>query len=290
MSNVRKRPLRDTATGDDTTVVELPAPTAFPLFTALGITLLFAGLVTHVFVSAAGVLFATYGVIGWLGEVLPEERVEAVEVRPPNLRAAVIKPRPAAVAALEPGVSGHRVRVPAEIHPYRAGAVGGAAGAAAMAVTACLYGLLAHASPWYPVNLLAASAMPSLASATAQQLAAFHPTALAVALIIHSVVSLLVGLLYAALLPTLPGHPMLWGGAIAPLLWSGLLWSAMGVIDPALADRVRWSWFALSQSAFGFITGATIVRMERIETLQTWPLAARAGIESSDNSEAGEVE
>ena len=44
---------------------------------------------------------------------------------------------------------------------------------------------------------------------------------------IHLVTSLLVGLLYGAALPMFPRHPILFGGVIAPILWSGLLHSVL---------------------------------------------------------------
>ena len=45
--------------------VELPASTVWPMVVALGVTLGFAGLVTHVAVSVAGIVLALVGGVGW---------------------------------------------------------------------------------------------------------------------------------------------------------------------------------------------------------------------------------
>ena len=45
--------------------VELPAPTAWPMVAALGITLGFAGLVTNGMVTIVGVVLTIAGAVGW---------------------------------------------------------------------------------------------------------------------------------------------------------------------------------------------------------------------------------
>lgn len=265
--------------------VELPAPTAAPMIMALGVTLGFAGLVTHPLVTVVGVVLAAAGVVGWFREVLPVERLERVPLVPPARRARPVRPAPRAVAQLVPGEAGHRLRLPVEIHPYSAGVLGGLVGGAAMAAVACAYGLIAYGSPWVPINLLAAVAIPSLAGADSARLAAFDGLAFAVALVSHALISIFVGLVYAAILPIFPRRPALWGGVIAPLVWTGLLWASLGVVNPALNDRIDWPWFVASQIAFGLVVGAWVTRTERIRTLQSLPLAARAGIEAPGLSE-----
>src|SRR5262245_46721153 len=49
-------------------MIELPAPTVWPMITALSIMLLRAGLVTHVAVSVVGLILALRGAVGWFGE------------------------------------------------------------------------------------------------------------------------------------------------------------------------------------------------------------------------------
>ncbi len=259
--------------------IELPAPTYWPMMTALGITLGFAGLVMHVIVTAVGVVLTIVGVIRWFREVLPVEHLERIPFRPPAQRARPIQPARAA-ATLLPGEEGHRLRLPVEIHPYSSGVIGGLVGGAAMALIAVAYGLLVTGSLWYPINLLAAVAMPSLASADTAQLMAFIPAAFGIAVVAHAIISIFVGLVYAAILPMFPHRPALLGGLIGPLLWTGLLWATLGIINPTLNARLDWPWFVASQFAFGLVAGAYITRTQKIRTLQSLPFAARAGIEA----------
>ena len=262
--------------------IAMPAPTIWPLVTALGITLACAGLVTHLAVSVVGLGLFLCGLVGWWRDVLPVEKHEAIPVPPPAQRAAPVQTRFHTVAHLHLGEGGHRVRIPAEIHPYSAGIKGGIVGGIAMAIVAVAYGIIAHGSPWYPINLLATAAVPVPAQIRQEDLLAFHALGLIVALISHAVVSLLVGLLYAAILPMLPRHPAFWGGLIIPLMWTGLLWTFLDVINPTLNQYIDWRWFIASQVAFGMIGGFVIARAERIETMQTWPMAARAGLETPE--------
>ena len=201
-------------------------------------------------------------------------------VPPPEQRAAPVQTQFHTVARLRLGEGGHRVRIPAEIHPYSAGIKGGIVGGIAMAIVAVAYGIIAYGSPWYPINLLAAAALPMPPHISLEELKAFHGLALVVALISHAVLSLLVGLLYAAMLPMLPRHPAFWGGLMTPLMWTGLIWAFLDVINPTLHQHIDWRWFIASQVAFGMIGGFVIARSERIETMQTWPMAARAGLET----------
>ena len=261
----------------------MPEPTVWPLVTALGITLGCAGLVTHIAVSVVGLVLFLRGVIGWWGDVLPVDQHEAVPVRPVAQRATPIQPVLHTVAHLRLGEGGHRVRIPAEIHPYSAGIEGGIVGGIAMAIVAVTYGIVAYGSPWYPINLLAAAAFPVPAQMSLEQLTAFSGLNLGIALISHAVVSLLVGLLYAAMLPMLPRHPAFWGGLMVPLLWTSLIWASLDVINPMLNQHIDWRWFIASQMAFGLTGGFVIARSERIETMQTWPMAARAGLETPED-------
>jgi hypothetical protein len=261
--------------------ISLPAPTAWPFVTAFGLVLLAAGVVTQAVISVVGLILAVRGAVGWFRDVLPVEEHELVPLRPLEQRARPVATSPRTVQQLRPGVAGHRVRIPAEIHPYSSGIKGGIVGGIAMAIVACLYGVIAHRSIWYPINLLAAAAMPSLAQADLAQLTAFNGTAFIVALISHGILSILVGLLFAVLLPMLPSRrAAFWGSLISPLLWSALIWATLRLINPALNARIDWIWFIASQVAFGLTTGYMVHHSKMVETMQTWPLAARAGIEA----------
>lgn len=260
--------------------VELPAPTVWPFVTALGVAFGFAGLVTHAAVSAVGIVLALIGFVGWMREVFPRERTVTIPLRTPARRARPATTSRRSIEHLRLGQGAHRVRLPVTIRPYSAGVKAGLAGGVAMAGVALLFGIVVQGSLWYPINLLAAAGMPSLATADLAELRAFNAAALAVGLIVHLVLSILVGLLYAVILPTLPRHPILWAGFVVPLLWTALVWSTLGLVNPVLNQRIEWRWFIASQVAFGLVAGWLIARTEPIRTMQTWPLAARAGIES----------
>jgi len=260
--------------------IETPAPTPWPMVTAFGLTLLCAGLVTHVVVSVVGLILAFRGAIGWFREVLPVEKTELVSVVARDV-SLIIKPSARSVTHLRAGEASHRVSVPEEYHPYSAGFIGGIFGGIAMAVVACAYGAIFQHSIWYPINLLAAAAMPSLANADIAQLRLFNGAGFVVALISHGVISLLVGLLYAVLLPMLPSRfSEFWGSLLAPLLWTGLISATLRLINPALNTRIDWIWFIASQVAYGMVTGYVVAHTKTVETVQTWPLAVRAGIEA----------
>ena len=94
--------------------------------------------------------------------------------------------------------------------------------------------------------------------------------------------SLLVRLLYAVLLPMVPRRPILFGGIVVPLLWTGLIWASLRIVNPILNARIDWPWFVASQLAFGIAAGLVVSRREKIATQQHVPLAVRAGIEFAE--------
>src|SRR5262249_20515577 len=214
-------------------------------------------------------------------------RLESVGVEPDP----VIAPSSRGIAYVQVGAGPHRASLPVAIYPYSAGILGGIAGGLAMAVLACLYGLIFHGSIWYPINLLAAGTMASLATATPEELARFHGPALVVATIVHAVMSLLVGLLYAVLLPMVPRRPILFGGGVVPVLRTGITWAQQDTDDRMLNARNDWPWFGASQLAFGITAGLVVSRREKIATQQHVPLAVRAGIEfaKEDRERGGSV-
>jgi hypothetical protein len=149
-----------------------------------------------------------------------------------------------------------------------------------MAALACTYGLVKAGSIWYPINLLAATAYAKSLNVDPSQLNSFHFDSFAIAVVLHGVGSTLVGLLYGAMLPMFPRRPILLGGLIAPVLWSGLLHSMLDLLNPLLASRIDWFWFMASQVAFGVVAGLVVVRHERISTRENLPFAMRAGVEA----------
>src|SRR5262245_7391538 len=134
--------------------LEMPAPTVWPFVLALGVTLLFAGLLTSVSVSALGAALAVVGCVGWFREVLPREHEAAGQVIHSGV---VVTTRRLHVERVPVAPDQVRAWLPLETYPVSAGIKGGWAGSVAMAAIACAYGLLRAGSIWYPINLLAAT-------------------------------------------------------------------------------------------------------------------------------------
>jgi hypothetical protein len=258
--------------------IRMPAPTPWPIALAFGVTLLFAGMVTTEAVSMLGAIVAIAGAVGWFHDVLPYEAHEAVSVMP-EAPAVITARREVARVAIANEL--RRANLPLEIYPVSAGVKGGLAGSVAMAVVAMLYGLISQHSVWYPINLLAAGFLPGAITDTTAKIAAFNLSTFFIAVAIHLITSLLVGLLYGAMLPMLPRRPILLGGFIAPLFWTGLIHSILGIVNPVLNQRIHWLWFVASQVAFGIVAGIIVSQQEKIRTWQRLPLAVRSGMEAS---------
>ena len=258
--------------------IEMPAPTAWPIVFAFGMTLLFAGMVTSEAVSVLGAIVAITGAVGWFRDVLPQEAHEMIAVMP---EAAVVTTASREVVRMAVANELQRAYLPLEIYPISAGVKGGLAGSVAMAVVAMLYGLISQHSIWYPINLLAAGFLPAAMTDTTAKIATFNLSVFFIATTIHLITSLFVGLLYGAVLPMLPRRPILLGGFIAPLFWTGLIHSILGIVNPVLNQRIHWLWFVASQVAFGIVAGIIVSQQERIRTWQRLPLAVRSGMEAS---------
>jgi len=90
----------------------------------------------------------------------------------------------------------------------------------------------------------------------------------------------LVGLLYGAMLPMIPHRPIILGGLVAPILWTGLLHSFLELLNPLLNQLISWPWFVASQFAFGIVAGLVVVRQEQVRIRQLVPFLMRAGFEA----------
>ena len=257
--------------------MKVPAPTAWPLILAFGFTLMFAGLLTSASVSALGVVLAVAGCVGWFREVFPHEHEETVPVVFEEHRITTER-RVVERVPVAPDLV--RAWLPIETYPVSAGIKGGLAGGVAMAVLACAYGLLKAGSIWYPINLLAATVYAESLKLGPAQLNSFHADSFAIALVLHGIGSVFVGLLYGAMLPMFARRPIVLGGLIAPVLWSGLLYSIMQLLNPLLASRINWFWFTASQIGFGVVAGFVVVRQERVSTRENLPFFVRAGVEA----------
>jgi hypothetical protein len=264
-------------------VVNLPTPTSWPIVLSLGITLLLSGLVTNWVISLLGGVLMLLSTVGWFRQVLPHEAHVGVPV---TTRVEAITSRRTNVIRI-PISEDHRQVLPYESYTILAGVKGGIAGGIAMVVPATLYGLIRYHSIWYSMNLLAAGGFVSWANASNAFLAAFHPEGLLAALAIHIVTSLLVGLLYGAMLPMFPWKPIFTAGFAAPFLWTGILYSALGVISPILDQRIDWLWFVVSQITFGLVCGFVVNLQVRVRTEQfrSLPFTVRAGLEGAHKRE-----
>jgi hypothetical protein len=263
--------------GQHGATIQLPAPTAWPVVLALGMTLVFAGLVTNGAISLLGGALAVCGGVGWFSQVLPHEAHEEVPVEVHELAVASTRTHVTRIEISDV----HRARLPVETYPVSSGIKGGIAGGIAMIFPALLYGILSEHSIWYPVNLLGGAGVAHWANPTTEDIAAFHLQALIIATTIHAAGSVLVGLLYGAMLPMFPRHPILLGGVVAPLFWTGFLHSSLGLVNPPLDARIDWGWFVVSQIAFGLVAGWVVTRQGKIRTGQSIPWVLRMGVEAT---------
>jgi hypothetical protein len=257
--------------------IEVPAPTAWPLVLAAGFAFMFAGLLTSASVTALGAVLAVAGCAGWFREVFPRQHEDVLVVVPDDASVTTERSRVERVAVAPDQL---RAWLPVQTYPVSAGVKGGLAGSVAMAVLASAYGVLEAGSVWYPINLLAATMYAESLKLGSMDLYAFHASSFAIAAFIHGLVSTLVGLLYGAMLPMFARRPILLGGLVAPILWSGLLYSLLGLVNPLLASRIDWPWFMASQVAFGVVAGLVVQRETRMPTRENLSFAMRAGIEA----------
>jgi hypothetical protein len=130
--------------------------------------------------------------------------------------------------------------VPALVYPYRAGLIGGALGGLAMIAVAFAFG----APP---------AALTQLSAA-----------ALAGALLLHAAISMGLGFVFALLLPTLPGSPILWSLPIGTLLWSLAGLMTLTLLSPLMADAISTPSFLAAHLAYGLVLGGWIARTPRV--------------------------
>ena len=256
--------------------VHMPAPTVWPLVLALGLTLILTGMVTSGAISALGLLLSLAASFGWFRAVLPDEAHLMVETSDEVIEISSAR-KSIDRLPLDPL---HRKMVPVETFRITTGLKGGIAGGIAMIVPATVFSLIQYHSLWYATNLMAAGGFVSWAGQSNEFLAQFHLQGLLAALVIHTIASLLVGLLYGAMLPMFPRWPILTAGFLAPLLWTGLLSSTLAIISPVLNERINWFWFIPSQIAFGLVAGYVVNLQARVRTpqFQALPFALRAGL------------
>ena len=256
--------------------VHLPAPTAWPFLMSLGVVLLAAALVTSVWMAWLGGVLLVVSAVGWARQVLPHEAHENVPVAEEIIS---FVPAYGKVARIEIDET-HRAQLPLETFPVSSGIKGGIAGGIAMVIPAEIYGILRYHSVWYVVNLLGGAGVGEWTNPSVEQMTHFRLSAFITANIIQGATTLLVGILYGAMLPIWPRRPILLGGILAPVVWTGLLHSILGIVNPFLADRIDWWSFAASQVIFGLVAGYVVTRTGQLKRLRQLPLSVRLGVEA----------
>ncbi len=260
-------------------MIEMPRPTSAPLVLATGICLFAVGWITSMaFVVVGGVLLAT-GLGQWIHSMFPgrghwsEPRVAPAE------RAAPVGTTDVRVEPLRPGMPGYRLRLPTKVHPVSAGMKGGLVGGLAMALSAVAYGYLSGHGIWYPINLLAGMILPGIERMKEAEIETYDPRLLALGVAIHLAISMVVGLIYGALMPTLPNlwKPIAWGALLMPLLWTAASYLSLDSFNPRIRDLVDWPWFIASQFVFGMIAAVTFMRFEARSPILAGALGGIAG-------------
>jgi hypothetical protein len=247
--------------------VELPRSTAWPIILALGITLLGAGLVTSLALSLVGAALFSLGLGGWIAQLLPGRGHRHESLVEPALRPRPVTELPGMVEELRPGMAGFRFQLPEKVHPISAGVWGGIVGGLVMPVPALAYGLVSGHGLWFPVNLLAGMVVPGISGVTQAQLEQFSAGALVLAIFIHAAFSVAFGLFFGVVSPTLPplpGGPVIAGGVLMPLLWTGVCHGLMGIVNPLLNEFVSWPWFIASQVVYGLAMSFVVINSEKV--------------------------
>jgi hypothetical protein len=242
--------------------VVMPRPTVAPMVLSLGMALMAAGVVTNVAFLVVGGLTLAVGLGLWVVDLLPGRGHVHEHLVEPARRPRAVSGELGTVVHLRAGMPGYRLRLPEQVHPISAGIKGGILGGLVMPLPALAYGLLSGHGPWYPVNLLAGMWLPGIGRMSAAALEQFHPSLLVVAIVVHAVNSAIFGLIYGVLMPTLPDipKPLAWGGLLMPVLWTGVSYGLMRVVNPALNAGVDWPWFIASQFLFGVAAAVVVMR------------------------------
>ncbi len=240
--------------------VLMPEKTVAPLVLSLGIAVAAMGVAFGMTFLVVGAILLFAGLGMWISHLRPGRGHIHEPLAPPELRPAAVMPRAGKVAELHPGVPGYRFRLPEKVQPLSAGIKGGIVGGLVMPIPALTYGVLSGHGIWYPINLLTGMVLPGMGDLSVEQLEAFRPDLLIASGMIHIVISLVVGLIYGVLMPTLPSipHALAWGGLLMPLLWSGTMFLTMGFINPLLSRGVDWMAFIFSQFLFGIVVAVVV--------------------------------
>jgi hypothetical protein len=159
------------------------------------------------------------------------------------------------------------------LHPVGAGVLGGLVGGAVMAVPAVLWATASGHGFFYPINVLAGMVLPAPGTADVAELGRYHADWLAAAVAMHAVLSVCFGVLFALVSPRLPPipAPFAWGALVLPMVWTGISYGLMGVVNTVLQDHVSWPWFIVSQFVFGVAAALVVLRSEKVHVPPAGP-------------------
>src|SRR5438552_15115803 len=102
--------------------------------------------------------------------------------------------------------------------------------------------------------------LPGISALSPEELKEFHFGMLIAGVLIHVTTSVIMGLMYGVLLPTLPDIPqsMAWAALLAPILWTVSSYVLLSLANLKLPEGA-WPWFILSQFVCGLAMAVAVV-------------------------------
>lgn len=151
------------------------------------------------------------------------------------------------------------------LYSLRDGILAGAVAGLSMTLTMAAWGALTGNGIWYPVNLIAGTVFPEIQSAPIEALQQFNLTWVVTGTLIHFAISIVLGLVFDLLLPTLPGNPILWAVIIGPVLWIGAQYAVLPILNARLVEAVNGQTFIIAHIIYSVVLGLMIIRGDRLE-------------------------
>ena len=245
----------------------MPRATPWPIVLALGWHSLVLAWQRAFFSPSSEECSSYLASVGGSGNCFPVKDTCAEPLVEPERRSRPVVETIGMVEQLRPGMVGHRFRLPEKVHPISAGVKGGIVGGLVMPIPAP--GL--RPVQWARALVSHQSAGRDGYSRTGRRFGAeleqFRLGSLILAIVIHATFSVAFGLLFGVVSPTLPpipGGPVIAGGVLMPLLWTGLCHGFMGIVNPLLQEYVNWPWFIVSQVVYGLAMSIVVIRTEKV--------------------------
>ena len=139
-----------------------------------------------------------------------------------------------------------------------AGVVGGIIGGLMMSAFSMSLGLLSGSGPWMSVKLIGGVVLGPRAI---NNVGEFDPQPVIGGLVIHFIVSAVLGTIFGILMTKLPGVVVtLWGAVYALIIWFIGLFFVLPKIDPLLVNNTNPAIFALAHIIYGGFLGAWVSR------------------------------